>query len=400
MIQEACEESYANEFIKKLPNNLNYIVGIKGNKLSGGQKQRIAIARAILAKPKILILDEATSALDNKSENEVQKALDNISQKNITIIIIAHRFSTIKNSDLIYAIKEGEVIEKGTHEELLDKKGYYFDLIKSQLVKDEMELIEQQDIFNSNSSSYRVNTYEDVQYEKDDGIYIEQDKITINPIRIFREISDKKLNMILACFGAAIVGGFSPINGVMIGNAMNALNSKYEAVRYDEGLKYAFLFLTFAFLQGLGNTLMNWEFMIIGVNLVKIYWKKIFEKYLQLHLSFFDLNINSPGSLLTRLSIDTTQLNKFMLSILGISVQSSITFLIGLILGCVYEYRLTLIVFCFVPFIVVSTIIRRLLNKSNSLKGIKINIEAGGILSECVTNTKTIYSFNFQKKKL
>ena len=271
MIQEACEESYANEFIKKLPNNLNYIVGIKGNKLSGGQKQRIAIARAILAKPKILILDEATSALDNKSENEVQKALDNISQKNITIIIIAHRFSTIKNSDLIYAIKEGEVIEKGTHEELLDKKGYYFDLIKSQLVKDEMELIEQQDIFNSNSSSYRVNTYEDVQYEKDDGIYIEQDKITINPIRIFREISDKKLNMILACFGAAIVGGFSPINGVMIGNAMNALNSKYETVRYDEGLKYAFLFLTFAFLQGLGNTLMNWEFMIIGVNLVKIY---------------------------------------------------------------------------------------------------------------------------------
>ena len=122
--------------------------------------------------------------------------------------------------------------------------------------------------------------------------------------------------MILACFGAAIVGGLSPINGVMIGNAMNALNSKYETVRYDEGLKYAFLFLTIAFLKGLGNTLMNYEFMIIGINLVKIYRQKIFEKYLQLHLSFFDLNINSPGSLLTRLSVDTTQLNKFMLSIL------------------------------------------------------------------------------------
>ena len=400
LIQEACEESYANEFIKKLPNNLDYIVGIKGNKLSGGQKQRIAIARAILAKPKILILDEATSALDNKSEKEVQKALDNISQKNRTIIIIAHRFSTIKNSDLIYAIKEGKVIEKGTHEELLNQKGYYFDLIKSQLVKDEMESIEQQDIYKSNWSSYRVSTYEDIQYKKDDEIYIEQKKITINPIKIFREISDKKLNMILACFGAAIVGGLSPINGVMIGNAMNALNSKYETVRYDEGLKYAFLFLTIAFLKGLGNTLMNYEFMIIGINLVKIYRQKIFEKYLQLHLSFFDLNINSPGSLLTRLSVDTTQLNKFMLSILGISVQCSVTFLIGLILGCVYEYRSTLIVFCFVPFIVFSMIIRRLLNKSNSFKGMKINIEAGGILSECVTNSKTIFSFNFQEKAL
>ena len=81
LIQKACEEAYATEFINQLPGGLDYIVGIRGNKLSGGQKQRIAIARAILIKPKILILDEATSALDNKSEQIVQKALDNISKK-------------------------------------------------------------------------------------------------------------------------------------------------------------------------------------------------------------------------------------------------------------------------------------------------------------------------------
>ena len=115
LIQNACDESYATEFISKLPDELNYVVGIKGSKLSGGQKQRVAIARAILHKPKILILDEATSALDNKSEKEVQRALDNISQKNVTTVIIAHRLSTIKNADLIYAIKEGRVIEQGTH---------------------------------------------------------------------------------------------------------------------------------------------------------------------------------------------------------------------------------------------------------------------------------------------
>ena len=138
-MKEACAEAHCKEFIEKNQDKYDYIVGIKGSKLSGGQKQRVAIARAILAKPKILILDEATSALDNKSEKEVQAALDNISQKNVTTIIIAHRLSTIKNADLIYALKDGKVCEKGTHQELLSKNGYYVGLVKSQLAQDELE---------------------------------------------------------------------------------------------------------------------------------------------------------------------------------------------------------------------------------------------------------------------
>jgi len=137
MIQDACDDAYANEFIKYLDGKDKYIVGIKGGKLSGGQKQRVAIARAILTKPKILLLDEATSALDNRSEKEVQKALDKISHRNVTTIIIAHRLSTVKNADKIYAIKNGLVLEEGTHDELLEKNGYYAGLVKSQLVDEE-----------------------------------------------------------------------------------------------------------------------------------------------------------------------------------------------------------------------------------------------------------------------
>ena len=114
LIKDSCEEAYIKKFIENNKDNYNYIVGIKGNKLSVGQKQRIAIARAIIMKPKILILDEATSSLDNKSEKIVQKALDNIYKKNITTIVITHKLDSIIDADLIYVIKNGKIIEKGT----------------------------------------------------------------------------------------------------------------------------------------------------------------------------------------------------------------------------------------------------------------------------------------------
>jgi ABC-type glutathione transport system ATPase component len=107
---------------------LDYIVGIKGSKLSGGQKQRVAIARAILLKPKLLILDEATSALDNKSEKEVQKALDIVSQ-GVTTLVIAHRLQTIINSNKIVCLDQGHIVEEGKHDELLAKNGFYANLI-------------------------------------------------------------------------------------------------------------------------------------------------------------------------------------------------------------------------------------------------------------------------------
>ncbi len=399
LIQNACDEAYATEFVSQLPDQLNYVVGIKGSKLSGGQKQRIAIARAILAKPKILILDEATSALDNKSEKEVQRALDNISQKNVTTVIIAHRLSTIKNADLIYAIKEGHVVEQGTHKQLLEQNGYYAGLVRSQLAQDEIETKEEMELKSKKSSLKRRNTDEEVQFRKqDDEIFIEEDKVSVNPCRVMSEVTREHCSvLILAIIGAAGVGCSQPLNGLIMAHAMNGLNSMYETIRYDKGLKYSLIFLLLAFLQGVFNFLMIWMFTRIGVALARIYRKKVLKKYLQFHMSFYDITKNSPGALLTRLSIDTMQLNNLVMSVVGSSVQCGCTFVLGVILGCVYEYRLTLVMFCFVPFIAIAIIIRRSLNRGSGKRGVKANVEAGGILSECVTNTKTIYSFNFQQ---
>ena len=400
LIKEACDESFSSEFINNLPEKLNYVVGVKGNKLSGGQKQRIAIARAILNKPKILILDEATSSLDYKSEKEVQKALDNICKKKVTTLIISHRLSTVINADLIYFIKEGKVVEKGTHQELLAKNGYYFELIKTQLIKEENIKNNYKEIKEEGSDINILDIEKNNSYDNHKNIFIPQNEIKFEITRIFKEIKDKKINIIIAFIGGALVGGINPIIGAMLGQVINGLNSQDNKIRKEKMLKYGLIFLFSSFAQGCGNILMNWQFMILGAYLTKIYRKKIFEKYLRFHLSFFDLEINSPGALLTRLSIDTTQLNSLILTIFGGSIISISVFIVGFILGCIYEYRLTLVLFCFIPFIILSMIFRRKLNRNNSPKGIRAKIEAGGFLSECVTSTKTIFSYNFQRKAI
>ena len=130
-IIEAARAAYALDFIQELPHGFDTIIGESGARLSGGQQQRLSIARALLKDAPILILDEATSSLDTESEREVQRALENLMQ-NRTTIVIAHRLSTIKNADRIIVLKEGQLVEEGTHADLLKREGEYSALYRLQ----------------------------------------------------------------------------------------------------------------------------------------------------------------------------------------------------------------------------------------------------------------------------
>ena len=134
-IEAAAKYSFADEFIEKLPNKYDTIIGENGIRLSGGEKQRLSIARAILKKSPIILLDEATSSLDADTESKIQKAIGFLT-KNRTTVVIAHRLSTILNSDKIYVIDGGKIIGKGSHKELLENSIVYKNFYEKQIKKD------------------------------------------------------------------------------------------------------------------------------------------------------------------------------------------------------------------------------------------------------------------------
>ncbi|XP_065855131.1 ABC transporter B family member 27 isoform X3 [Euphorbia lathyris] len=138
-IETVSKMANAHEFIDKFPDKYKTVVGERGLRLSGGQKQRVAIARALLMNPRILLLDEATSALDAESEYLVQDAMDSL-MKGRTVLVIAHRLSTVKSADVVAVISEGQIAESGSHDQLLSKNGIYTALVKRQLQEPKSEL--------------------------------------------------------------------------------------------------------------------------------------------------------------------------------------------------------------------------------------------------------------------
>lgn len=423
-IWEALEKAYASSFVKNL-GGLDYIVGIKGNKLSGGQKQRIAIARAILTRPKLLILDEATSALDNQSEKEVQKALNELS-RGVTTIIIAHRLSTIIDCEKIVAMRTGEVVEVGNHQDLLAKEGYYASLVKSQVSEEntpeqpqpaEDETADPNLTGNVTSNITASGSASDRSVLK----FLQRRVSIVNPVvaveekpaprketslaemmsqtrkRLFSLLGGNICLVVGGSIAAAVNGAIYPTYGILLAMGITALSSQDMKIVKSQSEFLSLMFLLVAVSAGLAQFFQNYIFSKIGEILCERLRNLTFIKYLRFHMAFYDKPSNSPGALLTKLSSDTTQLNGVVLAMVGVSIQSAMSLVIGLALGFVYEWRLSLIASAFMPFIILAGILQSKLRKGLIQADEKLDAEAGSVLSEAVINTKTIYSYNMQK---
>ena len=393
LIKEACDLANVSDFLSKLEGKLDYKVGIKGSKLSGGQKQRIAIARAILLNPKILILDEATSALDYKNELEVQKALDNLKFKNITTFVISHRLCTVINSDMIYFMKGGKIVEEGKHKDLFFKNGLYTKLIQNQVDENGNLKINEEKTLETDLNQRRgSNTIYKSIKEK----LIGRQNFSVR--KIFQIINEKSMLVKLGIVSSILLGISQTLSGYIFGFVINSLS---ETERETMIRRTTFWGTTYII-----NSLLIATFIFIKLNALDVISsfltsnlrKMIFNKYLELHMSFFDKMENSPGALLTKLSMDTIQLNSVLQMIIGDLFHSLGSFIIGMALANYYDWRLTIVSFIFIPFIIGSKLLVSLTKRSGRESYKKINIEAGSILSESVLNTKTIFSFNFQKK--
>ena len=201
--------------------------------------------------------------------------------------------------------------------------------------------------------------------------------------------------MFLGTFGSAMTGALNPATGFILAMSINALSSTDDDTIKKDDLFYSMMYLLVAVVNGFCMFLKIWRFCNIAVKITSTLRKKVVEKYLHLHVGYFDLPENAPGGLLTKLSIDTTQLNSIVFTLMGDMVNVAANVIVGLVLGFYFSWRLALICICFIPFIVFANVVRNQTQHKGRDKDKKINVEAGSILSECVVNTKTIYSFNF-----
>uniref|UniRef100_A0A8C4HD54 Bile salt export pump n=1 Tax=Dicentrarchus labrax TaxID=13489 RepID=A0A8C4HD54_DICLA len=343
----AAKEANAYNFIMDLPQKFDTLVGEGGGQMSGGQKQRIAIARALVRNPRILLLDMATSALDNESEAIVQEALDKV-RMGRTTISIAHRLSTIKNADVIVGFEHGRAVERGKHNELLERKGVYFTLVTLQTR--EAESIQSRQL--PRISFYciyimcvfvRVNAQDAVPEEEDDEP-VEPAPVT----RILKYNIPEWPYMLFGSFGAAINGGVNPVYSLLFSQIL-AVRFKFRSDLIEKGLNSLCCYSGFNKKYFLCVCLQSYAFSKSGELLTRRLRRLGFHAMLGQEIGWFDDHRNSPGALTTRLATDASQVQG-----IGMIVNSLTNIGVAVLMSFYFSWKLTLLILCFLPFIALS----------------------------------------------
>ena len=391
---EAAKLVDADGFIRSFPNGYDTHVGELGTSLSGGQKQRIAIARALLRRPRILVLDEATSALDTQTEAIVQRAVEAIRAQNkanggsLSIVVVAHRLSTIRSCDRIVVVDEGHVVEEGTHEELLNKKGVYAALYESQ----------------ETTSSAPVTPVEEHQTEN--GEKEGEEKTEEDTEEEYPHVS---MNQLLAyvpryawTFWVGFIGNFFR---VVYPPTYSYAVSQMQELLYAFDLKYfmsrgwmCVWLIVLACVSDVFGTMLHWIMTsILGENLIAELRVRLLRKYLSMQMAFFDEPKHFPAVLTSRVGIECRRIRDIQ-DQSGMIVENYMIAIVNLIMcfSPLGSWRLALVALVMTPFLLsVGYLQYMVVGRTTELIDSDLTKESG-VITDYLLNIHTVRAYGLE----
>ncbi|KYK58449.1 ABC multidrug transporter [Drechmeria coniospora] len=423
LVRQAASLADASSFVEGLEGGYGTHVGAGGKLVSGGQRQRIALARALIKDPKILILDEATASLDSASEHRIQVAVESIA-KDRTLIVIAHRLSTIRNADNIIVMRDGGIVEQGTHAELMASNGSYAAMVR-------LQSVDANDGDDTPSPTSTARGGDDTSAEKDSILEekaaeagqapdeaaaegenaaagagamddIDSRKGAVEVMKqLFRLARPNLLWIVLALCAGAIVGASFTGAGLILGNTVGSLSPCHSAdhIRWA-GRFFAGLFFMLACVELVANSASWAGFGYVAEKLLYQVRVLCFRSLCEQGLDWHQQGRRTPASLLSVITADAAAIGGFSGSILGTMYSIVINFVIAITVSHVLNWKIAIVCLVTVPFLLGSGIMQLRALSRFERKHAGAFSAAIGITVEAVNSFKTVSSLSIEQEVL